>query len=432
MTVFLHGKFPEGMRQYVRAPRGVPKSILPKLFELGSCVYGHPLTNIQWDKTFRQTLNKMGFESIQSAVSFFVKEKTTDTDKVLSASNTDDSLFALRYESKMKQVIIDNLNAKGYQITVEDPVINYLGMVLTRNRQNSTIEITMPKFMSTMEKKYPLPPDITEYPTSPAHYTKYFSKEDLQNRKIVLDEGGKKKFQEILGDLLWVIMHIKPNVKFIHNMLSRKVSPALNLYDFKQALQSMHYCIGTKYIPRIIGDQHGVIVTGTVDSSHASHDDLKGHSAYSLHMGGGGAFQFETKKHTVHAASSAESEVLGDAIVDKEIKWARNFCEEMGYDQKDICPNGTPLGQDNMSAMKILASDTQTGKTKHMDLRIKIQRESRKNKIVQDFHLPSEHMPSDIGTKYVAPGLFERLSKYVLGTIHVPFFKRFFKSNGTN
>ena len=99
----------------------------------------------------------------------------------------------------------------------------------------------------------------------------------------------------------------------------------------------------------------------------------------------------------------------------------------MGYDQKDTCPNGTPLGQDNMSAMKILASDTQTGKTKHMDLRIKIQRESRKNKIVQDFHLPSEHMPSDIGTKYVAPGLFERLSKYVLGTTHVPFFKRFFK-----
>ncbi len=71
----------------------------------------------------------MGFESIQSAVSFFVKEKTTDTDKVLCASNTDDSLFALRYESKMKQVIIDNLNTKGYQITVENPVINYLGMV---------------------------------------------------------------------------------------------------------------------------------------------------------------------------------------------------------------------------------------------------------------------------------------------------------------
>jgi hypothetical protein len=141
-----------------------------------------------------------------------------------------------------------------------------------------------------------------------------------------------------------------------------------------------HYCIGTKDIPRIIGEPRGVIVTGTVDSSHASHDDLKGHSAYSLHIGGGGAFQFETKKHTVHAASSAES---GDAIIVKEIKWTRNFCEEMGYDQKDICPNGTLLGQDNMSAMKILASDTQTGKTKHMDLRIKIQRESRKNKIVQ-------------------------------------------------
>ena len=54
---------------------------------------------------------------------------------------------------------------------------------------------------------------------------------------------------------------------------------------------------GTRDNIRWIGGPYGPIITGTVDSSFASHPDLKGQSSWSVQIGGGGASIFDTKKH---------------------------------------------------------------------------------------------------------------------------------------
>ena len=81
-TAFLYGKFPAGMKQYVRSPHGVPSEILPKKFQLGSCVYGHPLANSQWDKEFKSTLSAMKFQPIRSAPSIMVMHNPNNKTKV--------------------------------------------------------------------------------------------------------------------------------------------------------------------------------------------------------------------------------------------------------------------------------------------------------------------------------------------------------------
>jgi hypothetical protein len=42
------------------------------------------------------------------------------------------------------------------------------------------------------------------------------------------------------------------------------------------------------------------------------------------------------------------------------------------------------------------------------------------------FHLDTEDMPADIGTKALAPGPFKHLSDFVLGQKELPQFKQFF------
>ena len=423
-TAFLYGRFDSDTKQYVRSPHGVPTSLLPKKFLLGSCPYGHPRANTIWDNEYTSTLGDIGFKKIQSAASIMVKPATATTDKVIAAINTDDSLFAAPFGSAMKEVIKSTLESK-YTMTHEDPVINYLGMQIVRNRENKTISIYLTKFMDQMREKYPLPPGA-DYPTSPMSYTKYLSKQELEDQQTLLLPHEITKLQGVLGDTLWIAMHTKPTVKYPLNVSSRTVSPAPTLYDYNQALRTMYYCIATADEPRIIGGDKGVILTSTVDSAYASHKDLKGQSCHTHHIAGGGAVIFETKKHTVTASSSAESEILGSAIADKTIKWARNYLFELGYDQSIPCPKGTPLGQDNTSAMKILENQHNTGKTKHLDLRTSVLRESRTNKIIEDFYLPTDHMPADIGTKATPPGLFKRLSDYVLGAVTLPHFQKFF------
>ena len=66
-TSFLYTDFPDGMRQYVRRPHGVPDEFFPYRFELGHYTYGHPLASRQWKEHRDATLARGGFVPIYSS-----------------------------------------------------------------------------------------------------------------------------------------------------------------------------------------------------------------------------------------------------------------------------------------------------------------------------------------------------------------------------
>jgi hypothetical protein len=196
----------------------------------------------------------------------------------------------------------------------------------------------------------------------------------------------------------------------------------------------MHFCIATKDIPRRIGGPYGTTLTATVDSSFASHDDLKGQSSYTMTIGGIGTVMMDTKKQNITAQSSTDSELLGLGVnLLPNLIWARNFLFETGYDQAIPFPNGTPVGQDNTALIKILKNKSNMGKIKALNLRIQAIREAIDNKQINVYHLKTKNMISDIGTKALAPAIFEHLSDYALGVkpllelMDLPEFSGFLK-----
>ena len=76
--------------------------------------------------------------------------------------------------------------------------------------------------------------------------------------------------------------------------------------------------------------------------------------------------------------------------------------------------------------MKILNNESNIGKTKFINLKFNIIKESLANKLMKMFYLETENMPADIGTKALPPGTFQHLSEYVMGHKHLPHFKQFF------
>jgi hypothetical protein len=145
-------------------------------------------------------------------------------------------------------------------------------------------------------------------------------------------------------------------------------------------------------------------------------------------MGGGGAVAMDTKKQTLTPQSSTESEIYGNAFMLPKLIWSRNVCYELSYDQRSVMPKGTPVGEDNTSTMRIISNEVNTGKTKHMNLRLQALREALKEGVFQMFHLPTKDMISDIGTKALPPGIFTHLSNYVLGITTLDHFLQFFPS----
>jgi hypothetical protein len=192
--------------------------------------------------------------------------------------------------------------------------------------------------------------------------------------------------------------------------------------------------IGTKETARRIGGLYGAVLTATVDASFASHPDLKGQNCHTIHMGGGGAVMMESKKQTLTPTSSTDSELLSlGALLLPDLLWARNFMAELDYDQRSAMPEGTPVGEDNTSTIRILLNQMNSGKIKHLNLRIAHLREALANKDFQLFHLDTKDMVSDLGTKALAPGIFKHLSEYCLGhktlEAFLPFLSRHYKAH---
>jgi len=413
-TAFLKSDFPPGMVQYVRRPHGVPSAHLPFQFQLGHCAYGHPLAGHQFEQHNIAVLESFGFQKLKSAKSIMQIPATATTDQVITTINTDDMLFSMKFDSPMKQKLVDQLSSV-YDMTFEDPVINYLGMTISRDRLKRLIYILQPKFMAHCEVKYPLA-EGQSYPSCPMSYTKDLSKQELIDSNILLDPLQINEFQQLLGDIQWISGRSKPNIKFPTNFSARTIAPAPSRYHYNQALRIMHYCIGTKDVPRVLGGPYGAVLTGTVDSAFASWPDGKGQSAHSLHLGGGGAVIFNTSKQTLTPQSSTESEIYGNEEYNKTNIWTRGILQELDRDQRSVIPGGTPTGEDNTSCMQIIADEcSSSGKTRHINLRLAHLRESLKNNNFQMFHLPTTDMIADIGTKALAPGVFNKLSDYLLG-----------------
>jgi hypothetical protein len=225
-----------------------------------------------------------------------------------------------------------------------------------------------------------------------------------------------RQFQSILGDILWLQRLSKPELVFAHQHLCRITNPTL--FDYNIAIRVVHYCIGTKDDIRWLGGSHGPIITSSVDSSFASHPDLKSQSCWTVHVGGGGATICDSKKQSITAYSSTTAEVAGNALAYPDIQYASNIFEELGYPQ----PTALGIGNDNQSTMKLLQNPASKGKTRHLDLRYNILREKIELDIIRLFYIPTDHMIADIGTKALAPAVFHRLRSYLLGHTTLPQF----------
>ena len=84
-----------------------------------------------------------------------------------------------------------------------------------------------------------------------------------------------------------------------------------------------------------------------VDTSHAGHDNCKGHTRAMLSLGKGAAISF-SRKHKINTKSSTESKLVGADQALPSILYTQNFIEAQGYSVEQNI-----LFQDNQSTMRL-------------------------------------------------------------------------------
>ena len=115
-------------------------------------------------------------------------------------------------------------------------------------------------------------------------------------------------------------------------MLSRCTHPTV--YDLSLGIAALQYAALTTPSPqRWLGGPLGSTITSTVDTSLASLDDSKSQSAWSVHVGGGGAAILTGHAQTTTCSSSTDAEATGDCTALPDTTYADSILTELGFPQ---------------------------------------------------------------------------------------------------
>jgi hypothetical protein len=129
---------------------------------------------------------------------------------------------------------------------------------------------------------------------------------------------------------------------------------------------------------------------------------------------GVGAVTWSSKKQSIIALSSTESEYIGQTHLLKEILWVRQFLGELTT--KFSSP--TSLYSDNQGAIALAKNNKFHARSKHIDIRYHFIREAVDNETVQLIYIPTADNVADIFTKPLAAPKFN-LFRSALGLRHL-------------
>jgi hypothetical protein len=150
-------------------------------------------------------------------------------------------------------------------------------------------------------------------------------------------------------------------------------------------------------------------IYGYSDADWAGSDDRKSTSGHVLFMGPigyGSPISWESKRQSVIALSTYESELISMVAFSQVISWCRMFCVELGFGPNLGGPS-TMFG-DNQSAIFSATQPTNQTRAKHIDIKWKYLRDRVLHHVINIVYIASEDNVADIFTKALPFDAFSR------------------------
>ncbi|XP_053968666.1 uncharacterized protein LOC128870094 [Anastrepha ludens] len=148
-------------------------------------------------------------------------------------------------------------------------------------------------------------------------------------------------------------------------------------------------------------------IEGFADADWGSDpSDRKSYSGYAFVLAGG-VFSWESKKQSVVALSSTETEYLALSAAAKEAAYINKLLKEMGFGQS----GPTVINNDNLSSQSLVKSPTYHARSKHIDIKFHHIRQMYSNKEIDLSYISTNNMMSDMLTKNLHKSKHVKFSK---------------------
>ena len=369
-------------------------------------IYGMLVASVLWYKRLKSDLLTLNFK-------FNEYDPCIANRQVFGTQHTIrfhvDDILSSHSNPKVNDQFLDELNRLYGRLkpctSKRGDEHEFLGMTL-KYKRNGTLEIRMDSHINDFIDTCPgMKKNPGTVPTPAAK--NLFS---IDTTSELLSHEEKEEFHSCVAKGLFIGKRSRPDIQMpIAVLSSRVMSP--NRSDLQKLVRVAKYLKGTKDLCLTLGIDDVRILKWMVDSSHAVHDDFKGHTGGCLSWGIGSPISI-SQKQKLNSRSSTESEIIGvDDVMDK-ILWTKLFLQAQGVQiQENI------LYQDNQSSIKLETNGKwSSGKrTRAINIRYFFVTDNVEKGNLQIEYKPSEDMVADFLTKPLQGKKFEEFRAKLMG-----------------
>lgn len=304
---------------------------------------------------------------------------------------------------------------KAYEATDLGEASSFLGMAITRDRHNHTIQLLQKAYVDDMAKKFNFDPD---------HHNR---RADVPITALDADPGApleKEKagqYASLVGSMLYLANCTRPDISFGVGVLARHLRSPYTTH-WKLARQMLKYCIATRDLGLTYGpgSTEAIDLVGYSDSNYGGHFypvvneaiSRKAVSGY-VFLSNGTPVSWSSKKQPVMSRSTDDAEYLGLANAASTGLWLRKLYGEMSGSVKSLTIFG-----DNMASLQHVSDPGSINRSKHIDIAYQFILDRAMRNDLKFVYVPSAENVADIFTKALTFSVFVYL-RQMLGVVQV-------------
>ena len=408
VSAFLQGELEKGEVVYCSSPPG-PYNLTgsdgrERVYKVKKPIYGMAQAGRRWQRTLFPWLKEWGLEVCASDSCVFKLHRTVDTpngprDDVLLVGCYVDDLFILYNhddEYSLYHKFTKDLQAR-WSVDDEGEVSDLLNVEISHEadgvllRQTSYIEKLTSEWMPNG-----VPANIQSNSTPHSN-----DLPSLVNDALVctdpIDPHLLRKYQSLVGSLLYAATNTRPDIAYPVGMLCRAMGKPT-----EDLLNAALRVLGYLYRHRHIGLKYSVGASRLSGMSDADWAVRHSTSGFVFSMGKA-AISWGSKKQNSVALSSCEAEIMAASEAAKEAVYLDRLLDELGF-KLDSQP--IQLALDNKAAIDSSYNPENHSRTKHIERRHYFIRELvEANRIVVPF-VRSEDNHADFFTKPLVASKF--------------------------
>ncbi|KAG7662228.1 uncharacterized protein J8A68_004238 [[Candida] subhashii] len=410
-SAYLNAELTHDKPIYAQPPSGVD---IPEghCWLLQKSVYGMKQSGFEWYEKLSKVLGEIGLSRTENKGGLFVGK--INGVEIIVAIYVDD-LFMVAQDEDVLNTFKESLN-KYFELKYFGEVSEYLGISFETHKWGRRLsqETYLRKLITSnniSNKEYrttPLPRELEVIlPNDPN--AEFFEPEP---KKDILNEGDKKRYQQVVGSLLWAARNTRPDIAFAVNHLGSKCSQPC-----KQDWEHMRWCLGyiachlEYYLDFKIKDQHGEEKDFTIetysDASFAPERDRRSISSYLIYMDGNLVDWSSCKQRVITTSTQAcELIALGRAV--NNTMDVRQISEAVGYKVRRIY-----VYEDNEAVIKACKKESTLHSRRTVEINLKLLQQMIREKKFELNYVTSEENLSDLLTKPIPNPKFKTLSEQI-------------------